>query len=275
MNIMVSGQPLREESGEYNPPWLLKNRHVQSLLASSKLRKPKLVKQAAKLIECQREVILPAGGGVRLHSLVSEHDLPGNLQKHSRPLVILIHGWEGSAESIYLLSAAATLFNAGFDVIRLHLRDHGPSHHLNRELFHAARIDEVVNACQAINVEFPRNRVYLAGFSLGGNFALRVATHARSVKLKLDHVVAISPVINPMSTMEALEQGWSAYRRYFIKKWRNSLEKKAEAFPDLVDSAKLLINADLSSLTDDLIKTTPNLTRKRVTLRVMRWWGTN
>ncbi len=38
---------------------------------------------------------------------------------------MLMHGWEGSADSLYLLSASQSLFEAGFEVVRLNFRDHG------------------------------------------------------------------------------------------------------------------------------------------------------
>ena len=61
---------------------------------------------------------------------------------------VLVHGWEGNAESLYILSLAQQLFDLGFDVVRLNLRDHGDTHHLNRELFHSCRLPEVVGAVQ-------------------------------------------------------------------------------------------------------------------------------
>jgi len=254
MSLSIDKKSFQKAPEDFKPSWLLKNRHVQSLLASSKLRKPKIMRRAAGLLEAQREVLLSGGGDVRLHSLVSEHKKPDKLNERKPPLVILIHGWEGSAESIYLLSAASALFNAGFDVVRLNMRDHGPSHHLNAELFHGGRLDEVVHACGAINREFPRNNTSLVGFSLGGNFALRVATKAKENGLRLDRIVAVSPVVNPMSTMRSIEQGWAAYRTYFIKKWRTSLAKKQQAFPGSVDINGLMQNENLMSMTDSLIQ---------------------
>ena len=62
-------------------------------------------------------------------------------------------------------------------MFRLNFRDHGDTHHLNRDLFHSCRIDEVVGAVRAVRRAFATDPVAVAGFSLGGNFALRVALH--------------------------------------------------------------------------------------------------
>jgi len=204
------------------------------------------------MLQVSREEILRAGENTRLHCIISEHEQHGS--NHNRPLVVLLHGWEGSAESSYILSSAACLYNNGYDVLRLHLRDHGPSHHLNSELFHGARIDEVVTAVQSINNLFYRESTYLAGFSLGGNFALRVAMRAKSHDLKLTKVIAISPVVEPTNTMTALEKGAVLYRTYFMRKWRKSLKLKHQAYPELVDIEDVKGSRDLMALTEMLVE---------------------
>jgi predicted alpha/beta-fold hydrolase len=93
------------------------------------------------------------------------------------PVVIIIHGWLGSADSSYVLSSAQALHGQGFQVVRLTLRDHGNTAHLNEGLFHSAMTDEVVAAAQFIMEDFPDSRAGLMGFSMGGNFALRLAKH--------------------------------------------------------------------------------------------------
>jgi predicted alpha/beta-fold hydrolase len=239
----------------FHPPRLLRNRHIQSILASSRIRKPLFKKSALRLQSATREVILPSGNLINLHCLASEHahhTIDGNTGE-SRPLAILIHGWEGSANSTYIQSTASALFDKGYDIIRMHLRDHGPTHHMNTGLFHAARIDEVVAALKAINRLFPRERSYLAGFSLGGNFALRAATQVKTQGLKLDKIVAISPVINPTQTMAALENGSSFYRTYFMRKWRKSLTIKHAAFPEKVKLDEVKNARNLLELTELLV----------------------
>src|SRR5262249_29415902 len=130
------------------------------------------------------------------------------------PVAVLLHGSEGSAESLYVLSLAQQLFAHGFEVLRLNLRDHGATHHLNRELFHSCRLAEVIGAVGAIQQRYRDRLLYLAGFSLGGNFMLRVAAQARQHQLRLAGVVAISPVLEPTATLSALERAPAHYQWY-------------------------------------------------------------
>ena len=239
----------------FNVKGLLANSHIQSVLASSKLRRKVCSAKHKQLIDNEVEILLDAGNNIRLHGLYSSAK---NINNFNHKLVILIHGWEGSAESTYLLSAASHLFNAGFSILRLHLRDHGPSSHLNTELFHAARLEEVLGGLHDIQKRLEYNNYYLVGFSLGGNFALRVGQKAVHYALKLTHIVAISPVFSPTETMHALENGSGIYRHYFIKKWKRALKKKAEYFPEEYNFNDLLTSNSLNNMTKTLVsKYTP------------------
>jgi len=169
-------------------------------------------------------------------------------------LVVLHHGWEGSANSLYLLSLSQFLFASGFDIFRLNLRDHGATHHLNRELFHSCRLPEVVGAVREIQRLNPGQTLSLVGFSLGGNFALRVGARAGAAGLRLHKIVAISPVLEPEATLVALENGFALYHRYFVWKWTRSLRLKQVAWPEDYDFEDLLRVPRLGPMTDQLVR---------------------
>lgn len=228
----------------FNPPHILRNSHLQTVLASLRPRRFLIGRRADGLLRAASEKILDCGNGVRL--LGSYSCRPKNKDN----IVVIIHGWEGSIDSTYLLSAASHLFDLGFNIFRLNLRDHGNSHHLNRELFNSTRLDEVVNGVAEVFRLFPHERNYLAGFSLGGNFALRIGLQAPGKGIRLDKIVAISPLISPINTTENLEKNLFIYHSYFVQKWRTSLRKKLLLFPDLGYGGTILKLNSLSSMND-------------------------
>ncbi|MCC5861521.1 MAG: alpha/beta fold hydrolase [Gammaproteobacteria bacterium] len=234
---------------EFRPSAALRNPHLQSLLASIKLRQPLVMRKAADLLATSEEVILDCGDGVRLMG-----EYTAAAAGRPRGLAVLIHGWEGSSGSLYILSSAARLHAAGYDIFRLNLRDHGGTHHLNPELFHSCRLDETVAAVQAIAERWPGRRLFLAGFSLGGNFALRIARRAPAAGLSLEQVVAVCPVLDPGRTMAQLEQGWVGYRMYFLRKWRRSLLIKQACFPELYDFGNLRELPTLTATTEYFVR---------------------
>ena len=100
--------------------------------------------RAKSLLLASRPTVLDCGAGVRLSGYHSRQEDAG--RPEATTLVVLLHGWEGSAQSLYVLALGGHLFNLGYDVFRLNLRDHGGSHGLNPGLFHSCRLDEVVGA---------------------------------------------------------------------------------------------------------------------------------
>ncbi len=218
------------------------------MLASTGARRRSITRRTAGVVAAEKEMLLDCGDEVRLQCFVSS---PPN--GTGRPAVIL-HGWEGSAQSLYILSLAQQLFDRGFEVLRLNLRDHGETHHLNRDLFHSCRLSDVVGALSAIQGLYPGRALSLAGFSLGGNFMLRAAAQAGEAGLSIAKVVAVSPVLEPEETLVALEQSFPGYQFYFVRKWMRSLLKKQAHWPKDYDFKELGKMADLRRMTADLVK---------------------
>lgn len=237
---------------DFRPPLWLRNRHLQSVFPSFPLRRRGVERRAIGLLENSVEHILDCGDGVRLMGLHSAQVGRGN--PPARQLVVLHHGWEGSADSLYIVGLGQHLFERGYDVFRLNLRDHGPTHHLNRELFHSCRLPEAVGAVKRVQALFPEQELSLVGFSLGGNFALRIGARAANAGLRLRRIVAVSPVLEPEVTLDSLEEGFPIYRHYFVWKWRRSLLKKQLAWPDEYDFEEMLRTPSLRFMTDYLVR---------------------
>ncbi len=211
-------------SDGFTPPWHLRNGHVQTVLNSVG---PRRVRARRVLERLSSEVLtLQAEDGTRL---VAELDRAGPA---TSSIVILIHGWEGCSRSAYILTTAARLLEHGHDVLRLNLRDHGDTYHLNPELFNSTRSPEVASALQGFVDTNPYARVCLGGFSLGASFALRIAAD-NGERLGLDRVFAVCPPVDPANAMDALNSGPFIYEQYFFKRWRNSLQRKLHCFPEL------------------------------------------
>lgn len=226
-------------SSAFKAPGFLRNAHVQTILNSQGPRKWR-ARRILQSLDSQGRV-LEAEDGTRL---LAEHDRAAS---DSSALVILLHGWEGSSRSAYLVTTAAGLLAQGFDVLRVNLRDHGDSHHLNRELFNSTRSPEVASALQGFIEGETYATVFLAGYSLGGSFALRIAAD-RGEELGLSACIAVAPPIDPAHAMDALNDGFFAYERYFFKRWHESLRRKLVCFPELDYAADLARAKSLDDL---------------------------
>lgn len=227
-----------------NPGIKPKNKHIQSILASSKLRLLKLKKNNA--VSTQSEEVMLQTKEATLQGFYTQSENP-------KKLYILLHGWEGSAQSTYIQLLANKLYNKNnSSIFRLNFRDHGATHHLNEELFHSCRLDEVVDSIKQVTEKFPHESVYLCGFSLGGNFSLRVAAKANKAQIKLTKVFAVSPPLVPKKSMIAIEKS-RLYSTYFMRKWQKSIRKKHEIYPKKFEDIEYKTIKDLDELTQLLI----------------------
>ncbi len=237
----------------FTPRFFLKNGHIQSILASSHI----LVPPHRHLLEHSQALIIDTTQGSKLLAYVSNHP-------RAKALIILLHGWEGSSSSAYILSAGAYFYNREFSICRLNLRDHGESHHLNEDLFHGALLQETFDAVNTLANQSGHLPVFLLGFSLGANFSLRIAIkHSQTPVHNLKQVFAVSPPLDPYKTTLAIDKGLVLYRKYFLKKWKRSLKIKQQLFPEKYDFTDMLHAKTCMALTNDIMTFFPNFSSYR------------
>ncbi|WP_413698892.1 YheT family hydrolase [Psychromonas sp. KJ10-10] len=219
----------------------LRNSHLQSILSSTGPRKILEKFRSKVLIKKSQEHIINTPQGVKLLGSLTlfNQAYKENEKQNSKGIAIIIHGWEGCSDSLYVLSSGQKLLDEGYDIFRLNLRDHGPSHHLNKALFNSSRLEEVAESVKYICQQFGGEHNLLCGYSLGGNFCLRVANIAKQQQIQIHQVIAISPLLHPHSTMFELNNGLPIYEKYFVKKWKRSLNKKLKLHPEFDYAEKL------------------------------------
>ncbi|MGB7873349.1 MAG: alpha/beta fold hydrolase [Anaerolineales bacterium] len=201
------------------------------------------------MLDTAEEVILNTVEDIRLQGFYSRQS-----NGQTAGVVMFLHGWEGSVNSAYILSTGKFLYNHGYAVFRLNFRDHGDSHHLNPGLFYAVLLDEVFNAVQQVSKYERKLPFYLVGFSMGGNFALRIARKCADSPIEnLSQVVSLSPVLDPEKSTYAIDDVY-LLRRYFLKKWQRSLQKKQACFPNLYDSSEALSLGTIAAMTDMMLE---------------------
>lgn len=228
---------------EFRPPWYLRPAILQTVLNSSSMRNPRFT--AVEAVE--EEIIVDAGEGVRLQGFLSRRRSGA-----ARGIVVILHGWEGSSRSAYVINTAEYLYARGYDVFRLNYRDHGESHHLNEGLFLGTLLEE--NFAAVRYAAGLSERSFLVGFSLGGSFAVRIAARcAEEPVAGLRHIVAINPPLDPMASTKAIDRN-PLVRAYFVRKWKRSLRKKQELFPKLWDFREELKLGSCMEITEALLR---------------------
>jgi predicted alpha/beta-fold hydrolase len=237
---------------DFLPPRWLRNPHLQSIFSTLLWPRTRLLRDCREILAVSRREIVDCGAGVRLLAYrAAAHDRrAGKLRR----LAVLLHGWEGSANSPDVVSLAQHLFEQGFDVVRLNLRDHGETQHLNVGLFHSCRLAEVLGAVRSLQARHPSHELSCVGFSLGGNFGLRLGARARTEGLDIAHIVAVCPVIDPAHALARLDSGPGVYRRYLMRRWRRSLIRKSTLWPSRYDFHDMLQMSSLTQMADHFVR---------------------
>ncbi|MCB1139443.1 MAG: alpha/beta fold hydrolase [Leptospiraceae bacterium] len=88
------------------------------------------------------------------------------------PAVILVHGMEGSSESVYIIKLTEKLLSRGFHVVRMNLRQCGDGRDMARMTYNAAMTVDLHAACIYVH-ENLSEKMAVVGYSLGGNVTLK------------------------------------------------------------------------------------------------------
>ena len=194
---------------------LLKNGLFNTLVASSPIREIQQKPLRKKLNRITSKQIFTSSNSQSIEIFET------NLYKKK---VIFFPGWLGHKDSKYLIPLADLLHINNFDIIRIHPIDHGDTEHLNKDFFRATDIQTLIEAVEFIGKKYQDNEIYLIGFSLGGNIALRISA-CESINF-LKSTVVISPVIDPEISMRAMDNTSWILKKYFVNKWRRTLRRK-------------------------------------------------
>jgi uncharacterized protein len=208
----------------------LKNGHAQTL-AGALLRR-----RFRRAVEPRQERLFDIAPGVRVLGYCS-----WQADRRAHPTLVLAHGMEGSTESRYMLGTAEKALAAGFNVIRMNVRNCGGTEHLTPTLYHAGLTDDLKQVIKELAERDGLNEIYLAAFSLGGNMALKLAgEYGPQAPPQLRGVIAVSPSIDLASCADAIEMRSNLiYHFKFITSLRNRLRRKARLFPDRYDASRL------------------------------------
>jgi uncharacterized protein len=151
----------------------------------------------------------------------------------ARLTVILLHGLEGSSQGHYIRGLADKAWRRGFNVVRLNQRNCGGTEHLSRGLYHSGLTADPLAVMHELADRDGLPRFAFAGYSLGGNLALKLAGELGNAHGgRLVAVAAVSPVMELGVCVEALERRENAlYQWHFVQHLKARLRCKARAFP--------------------------------------------
>ena len=149
------------------------------------------------------------------------------------PTLIALHGLESSSEAHYVRGLAAKAFAAGFNAVRLNQRNCGRTEHLSDSLYHSGLTGDPIAVMRELIDVDGLGAFAIAGYSLGGNLALKLAgDYGSAPPQELRAVCAVSPTMDLAVCVDALEEKQNAiYQWHFVRNLKRRMRRKAGAFP--------------------------------------------
>ena len=162
-------------------------------------------------------------------------------QPWTRPTILALHGLNGSSDAHYMKGIAAKAFACGMNVVRLNQRNCGDTEHLSAGLFHSGLTHDARQVIAELIAVDGLTSIAVAGYSLGGNLALKLAAeYGDEAPRQLLGVAAVSPIIEIGECVKALEQpGNGLYQWNFVKDLKRRMRRKARFWPGRFDLSKL------------------------------------
>ncbi len=200
---------------DFKPAWWLPGPHLQTLW-------PSLCRRSVlKGQEIKRERLeLPDGDFVDLASLGSEG-----------PIVLILHGLEGSVHSTYAQGMLASFLAQGWQGILMHFRGcSGEPNRLSR-CYHSGDTSDLAKVVQFLRQRHAKLPIAAVGFSLGANVLLKWLGETGSSNL-LAAAVAISVPFELAKTSQRVQKGFSrVYQWHLLRSLRRRLQQKFERYP--------------------------------------------
>ncbi len=159
----------------------------------------------------------------------------------SHPTLVLLHGLEGSADAHYIRGLAEKAWAAGFNAVRLNQRTCGGTEHLSAGVYHSGLTADPAAVIRELIGRDGLPSIAVAGYSLGGNLALKLAGEfGDAPPPQLTAVAAVSPTLDLAACVAAIERpsNW-AYQQNFLVSLKQRLRRKAALFPEVYSTAPL------------------------------------
>src|SRR5437763_5599044 len=159
----------------------------------------------------------------------------------TRPTILALHGLNGSSDAHYMRGIASKAFQRGMNVVRLNQRNCGDTEHLSAGLFHSGLTHDARQVIAELTGVDGLPDIAVAGYSLGGNLALKLAAeYGDAPPRQLLGVAAVSPIIEIVECLRALELPENVlYQWNFVKDLKRRIRRKERFWPGRFDVRRL------------------------------------
>jgi uncharacterized protein len=152
--------------------------------------------------------------------------------------IVFLHGLEGSASAGYIQSLAQEALARGFGVHRANFRTCGGTEDMCETYYHSGLTSDTKIILQEVAAR-QLGPIFLVGFSLGGNVALKLTAELGQTSL-IAGTCAVSTPIDLAACVRCIDKASNLlYARRFLDRLRTRVRRKSVTSPHLYSTADL------------------------------------
>lgn len=157
------------------------------------------------------------------------------------PLLVLLHGLEGSPNSHYARGVLGRVDALGWSAAALVFRTCGGQMNNTRRFYHSGETSDLDFAIRRLTSEMPDTPIVLAGFSLGGNVLLKwLGERGSDVPDAVTGAATVSVPYDLARGSRYINRGFSrVYERHFLRSLVRKAAEKRGRFPDIAPDVEL------------------------------------
>src|SRR5208337_2486338 len=207
---------MKEKCKEFAAHGWLGNRHLQTVAGAFLRREFALPEGEERLFRVDRETQLK---GVCHWQAGKRRDLP---------VIVIVHGLEGSSDSNYARGIANKAYARGFHAVRMNQRNCGGTERLTPTLYNSGLSGDYRAVLMGLIGE-GFQKVFFAGYSMGGNLVTKMAGElGESAPKELKGVAGVCPALDLSACSDALEKIENyLYERHFVEGLMARYRRKA------------------------------------------------
>ena len=151
-----------------------------------------------------------------------------------RPVIVTVHGLEGSCDSNYARGIADKAWARGFHALRMNQRNCGGTERLTPTLYNSGMSGDYRAVLMELAEKDGFEKIFFVGYSMGGNLVTKMAgDFAGGAPRQLVGVAAVCPALDLSACADALERVDNYfYQRHFVNGLMARYRMKQRLFPE-------------------------------------------
>ncbi len=149
------------------------------------------------------------------------------------PIVVLLHGLEGSSKRYYVVESIKKLVQNGFSTAALNFRSCGPHMNKTARFYHSGETGDIRLFVSYLQEKYPDRLIYAVGYSLGANALLKFLGEVGD-QTYIQSAVAVSAPYDLQRCSKALDKGFNnVYQQYFLRSLKQKVQVKHQFIPSV------------------------------------------